>query len=226
MAESIIQTRQLKKIFNIGQNNEVSVIRGVDLDLAAGSATVLKGPSGSGKTTLLTLLGCLAKPTSGSYACLGQQVTHWSEKFLTHFRQQHIGIVFQHFHLIPGLSAAWNIGLPLIPRAMSPRQIERNVMETAEIVDITHRLDFPVDTLSGGEMQRVAIARALVANPEIIIADEPTAHLDSGLADHILGILTQLKRNGKTILIATHDPLVEQSALVDRVLMMRDGALV
>ncbi len=226
MQRPIIYTQNLSKTFNAGKPNEVKPVQNIDLQLFTNTYTVLKGASGSGKTTLLTLLSCLAKPSAGVYECMGEPVSRWSEKFLTRFRQQHIGLVFQHFQLISGLSAYQNIAVPLIPLPDSRSEIDHKVRQIAEQVGITHRLDFQVDKLSGGEQQRVAIARALVNNPPLLFADEPTAHLDSAMSERILEIFAALKKQGKTILMTTHDPLVEQHPAIDKILVMKDGQLV
>ncbi len=226
MTTTIIEVKDLIKTFNAGKNNEVSPVNRVSFDIPAGSCTVLKGASGSGKTTLMSILGGLAKPSAGEYICLGKAVSRWSEKFLTRFRRKHLGIIFQHFHLVSGFSVETNIALPLIPLGWGQPQIKRRVKEVAEQVDILHRLGFKIDTLSGGELQRVAIARALVNDPSILLADEPTAHLDSARAQHILSIFSDLKQQGKTLLITTHDPQVEAHPIVDQKLIMQDGRLV
>ena len=225
MTEYIIETKSLVKTFNQGKNNEVSPVKKVNLSIEENTCTVLKGASGSGKTTLLTMLACLAKPSSGEYHCLGKQVSRWSEKFLTSFRRQHIGVVFQQFNLISGFTTAQNLALPLIPLGYSSKKINQLVSVVAESVGMSHRLNFKVDTLSGGEMQRVAIARALVNEPTILLADEPTAHLDSDNSKQILEIFAALKNNGKTILMTTHDPLVEQHAMIDQTIIMKDGTI-
>lgn len=219
----LIKTQNLSKTFNKGKNNEVEAIKNINLMIEANTCTVLKGTSGSGKTTLLTLLSCLSKPTSGEYICLSEKVSHWSEKFLTQFRRKHIGIVFQHFNLISGFTVFQNISLPLLPLGYSEKKIKMLVQSIAEQINIAHRLHFKVDTLSGGEQQRVAIARALVNEPQILFADEPTAHLDRQNAVLILEIFETLKAKGKTIVIATHDSLVEHHTLVDAILVMQDG---
>jgi len=222
---SILSAVGLSKIFNPGAHNEVDAVVDVHLSVMAGQAVLIKGPSGSGKTTLLTMLGCLAKPTSGQYTCLDQPVSHWPEKFLTRFRRQHIGIVFQNFNLISGLSVFENIALPLLPAGPSYATLKNRVSQLAGEFRIDHRLHFNVDTLSGGEMQRVAIGRALVNQPQILIADEPTAHIDSRLAEEILELFHQLKNRGLTLIIASHDPLLEAHPMIDRVYCMRDGRL-
>ncbi|MGD9898345.1 MAG: ABC transporter ATP-binding protein [Calditrichaceae bacterium] len=222
----MIVTQKLSKTFNKDKVNEVDAVRGVDMNIKKGEVIVLKGPSGSGKTTLMAVLGCMAKPTSGEVIILGNRVSKWTEKFLTLFRRQHIGFIFQNFNLISGLTAAQNIIIPMIPSGPDISGLNRRTMEIAESLNISHRLNFKIDTLSGGEAQRVAIARALITDPEIIMADEPTAHLDTKLSGQIMDIFRDLKKQGKTQIIATHDPLVYESDLIDRIICMRDGYLV
>lgn len=224
--KNIIETHQLVKTFNAGKPNEVRPVREVSLQIKENSCVVLKGPSGSGKTTLLTLLSCLAKPTSGKHLCMDEQVSRWSEKFLTSFRQKHIGVVFQHFQLVKGFTTAMNVALPLVPQPIKQRKINEMVAKVVEQVNLQHRLHFKVDNLSGGELQRVAIARALVNNPTIVLADEPTAHLDRKLSVNILDIFAELKTQGKTLILTTHDPLVEDHPMVDHTITMQDGVIV
>ncbi len=224
--ENIIETHQLVKTFNAGKPNEVRPVREVNLQIKENSCVVLKGPSGSGKTTLLTLLSCLAKPTAGKHICMGEHVSRWSEKFLTRFRQQHIGVVFQHFQLVKGFTTAMNVALPLVPQQIKQSKMNQMVAQVVAQVNLQHRLHFKVDNLSGGELQRVAIARALVNNPTIILADEPTAHLDRKLSVNILDIFAALKAQGKTLILTTHDPLVEDHPMVDHSITMQDGVIV
>ena len=221
----IIFIKNLSKIFNNDQSNEVAAVVDISLSIQPNQCALIKGPSGSGKSTLLSIIGCLTKPSKGEYICLDQKVSRWSEKFLTLFRREHFGIVFQNFNLINGLTVAENMALPLLPVNLSTRTIADKTKQTASHLQIDHRLSFNVDTLSGGEMQRLAIARALINDPDIIIADEPTAHLDTDLAKDILELFAQLKADGKTLLIATHDPLVENHPMVDAIFCMRDGQL-
>ncbi|MDW7690977.1 ABC transporter ATP-binding protein [Flammeovirgaceae bacterium SG7u.111] len=223
--EAVIEAKALRKVFNLGKINEAIPVVNVDLEIAKGECVILKGPSGSGKSTLLTLLSCLAKPTSGEYFFNGEKVSRWSEKFLTRFRKKHIGVVFQQFNLINGFTTAKNIAVPLLPLGLPFSQIDKKVEKAAEEVNLSHRLHFDVGKLSGGEQQRVAIARALVTSPEVFFADEPTAHLDSAMSVEILTIFQKLKAEGKTLVITTHDPLVEQHEMVDRVLVMKDGVV-
>jgi putative ABC transport system ATP-binding protein len=157
---------------------------------------------------------------------LGKEVSRLPESFLTRFRRKHIGIIFQQFNLIPGLTVLENVTAPLVPTSTPPREAEERALRLLERLNLAHRRSFRVRELSGGEMQRVAIARALINNPEIIIADEPTAHLDTSLAAEFLEIMRGLKEEGRTVVIATHDPLVYEHGLVDVIFDMRDGSLV
>jgi len=214
------------KVFNRGRPNEVVAVRDVTLEIASGEVAVLRGPSGSGKTTLLTLIACAARPTSGRVFVLGKEVSRLPESFLTRFRREHIGIIFQQFNLIPGLTVLENVTAPLVPTSTPPKEAEERALRLLERLNLAHRRSFRVRELSGGEMQRVAIARALINNPEIVIADEPTAHLDTSLAAEFLEIVRSLREEGRTVVIATHDPLVYEHRLVDVIFDMRDGSLV
>ncbi|MCU0444421.1 MAG: ABC transporter ATP-binding protein [Microscillaceae bacterium] len=225
MPDLIIETKDLVKKFYAGKPNEIVAVNQINLQIKDNSCTVLQGASGSGKTTLLTVLSGLAKPTSGEYICLGEKISRWSEKFLTQFRQKHIGIIFQQFQLIKGFTAYTNLAIPLYPLRYNLRQIDQLIQQVAEQVNIRHRLDYQVDTLSGGEMQRVAIARALINQPQIIFADEPTSHLDSQASENIMQIFADLKAQGKTLFITTHDPRVQNSALIDYKIEMKDGKI-
>lgn len=226
MKPEVIVAQNITKTFNEGLPNEVRAVKGVSIIIQEGEVVVFQGPSGSGKTTLLSLLGCIAKPTSGDIYVLGERISKWSEQFLTFFRRKNIGFIFQNFHLIEQLTAYQNILVPTIPMGLSSKEIQKSIEKWSEILKIGHRLDFKVDILSGGEMQRVAIARALVSDPSILIADEPTSHLDTALSNEIIEIFGMLNRYGKTILIATHDPIVYNSKIISRVLGFRDGHLV
>jgi putative ABC transport system ATP-binding protein len=186
---------------------------------------LLKGASGSGKTTLLTILGGLAKPSSGEYICLGEKISHWSEKFLTQFRRKNIGIIFQQFQLIQGFDVRTNIGLPALPLVSSSTILNKKVEKIAQEVSISHKLNDLIDTLSGGEMQRVAIARALLNEPQIILADEPTSQLDSENTQIILDFFEILKQKGHTIIITSHDSRVENHHLIDEIKLMKDGEI-
>jgi putative ABC transport system ATP-binding protein len=221
----LIVTQNLSKTFNKSKTNEVKAVENINLQILANESILLQGSSGSGKSTLLAMLGCLLKPSSGEYLCMGEKVSRWSESFLANYRQKHIGIVFQQFQLIQGLTVFDNLAIPLLPLSLNRKEITKAVEKAAQDAEIAHKLTFKVDVLSGGEMQRVAIGRALVNNPTLLLADEPTAHLDTETAKTILKLFAKLKENGKTLIITSHDSLVKQSTLFDRVIEMQDGKM-
>lgn len=222
----MIELAAVTKTFNAGWPNEYQALRGVDLAIAAGRVTALRGPSGSGKTTLLTLIGCLARPSSGRVRLAGEDISALPERFLAELRLRRFGFVFQRFNLIPGLSALDNILLPAYPLGLPYHELRDRADTLMASLEIDHRAATRVDWLSGGEVQRVAIARALINDPPVIIADEPTAHLDSRLSLEFLALLGRLKEAGKTVVIASHDPLVFETGLPDRVADLRDGRIV
>jgi len=222
----MIEISAVHKAFNQGQHNEYWALQGIDLTLEAGKVTAFRGPSGSGKTTLLTIVGCLARPTSGRVRLHGEDVSGLPERFLTEIRRRSFGFVFQQFNLIRGLSALENILLPALPTGRPRAQLVAAAMALLERLQMTHRAQARVEWLSGGEQQRVAIARALINDPEVIIADEPTANLDSTLAGEFMALLAGFTAAGKTVLLTSHDPLVVESAAVHRVVALRDGRLV
>jgi putative ABC transport system ATP-binding protein len=195
----------------------------VSISIEQGAMTCLKGPSGSGKSTLLSIIGCIYPPTSGRAVIAGKQLSRLPDRFLTLHRRQTIGFIFQHFNILPKLSVLENIMLPLMPLGVSPRKRRAMAEPLLERYGIDHRKNFPAGEISGGELQRVAIARALINDPPIIIADEPTAHLDSKLSNDFLRSMNELKGEGKTIIIASHDPLVTEDAGVDMTYVVLDG---
>ncbi len=221
----MIQLDHVTKRFHEGQPNEVVAVHDVSLTLARGCVSVLEGPSGSGKTTLLTLIGCAARPTEGRVRLAGELLSSMPEHHLARARRQHFGFVFQRFNLIPGMTALQNVMVPAYPKGLPYRKLVDRANEVMQRLSIDHRVGTRVELLSGGEMQRVAIARALINDPPILIADEPTANLDSALAAQFLDILAALKPVGKTIVIATHDRRIIDSPVVDRVVGMIDGRL-
>jgi putative ABC transport system ATP-binding protein len=222
----MIELSKIKKAFNQGQPNEYWALNGIDLTLEAGKVTAFRGPSGSGKTTLLTLVGCLSRPTSGRVRFKGQDISGLPERFLTEIRRQSFGFIFQQFNLIKGLSALENVILPGFPTGRPRAELTTAAEEIFEQLKLSHRRKAKVEWLSGGEQQRVAIARALINNPEVIIADEPTANLDTALSREFMAILEGFTADGKTVLLTSHDPLVVESDAVHRVIGMRDGCLV
>lgn len=219
----MIELKDIRKAFNQGRDNEFHALNGIDLQLPAQRVTALRGPSGSGKTTLLSIIGCLSRPTSGRVRLKGQDISGLPERFLTDIRRQTFGFVFQQFNLIKGLSALENVMLPAYPLGGDWRQLKESAERLLADLRMAHRREARVEWLSGGEQQRVAIARALINDPEVIIADEPTANLDTALALEFMAILEKLSDSGKTIILTSHDPLVVDSAIVHQVVDMRDG---
>jgi putative ABC transport system ATP-binding protein len=221
----VIECTELTKVYNQGKANEFWAIRGITLALPRQQITVFQGPSGSGKTTLLSLIGCLSRPTAGRITLDGRPLSGLPERFLTEVRRHTFGFIFQQFNLIKGLSVLENVMLPAYPLGGSRKHLLSAARRLLQQLDLDTKADSLVEWLSGGEAQRVAIARALINDPQIVIADEPTANLDSALSQDLLAIFCTLKRQGKTLLVSSHDPLISASAAVDRVVLMRDGRL-
>ena len=222
----MLELANIRKVFNQGQHNEYWALKGIDLEIPPARVSVLKGPSGSGKTTLLTILGCLARPTEGRVRLNGEDISGLPERFLTEIRRRTFGFIFQQFNLIRGLSAIENIILPGYPGGTPRAQLLARAEVLLADLQLAHRRDAKVEWLSGGEQQRVAICRALINDPEILVADEPTANLDSKLSAEFLAILRRLAEAGRTVILTSHDPLVVESAVVDRVYSLRDGQLI
>lgn len=222
----MIELNQVGKVFNSGKPNEFTALEDVSLSVEAGKVTVLKGPSGSGKTTLLGILGCMARPTSGRIKLRDREITSLPERFLTEIRRRTFGFIFQQFNLIKGITALENIMLPAYPDGEKFALLKARAQGLLDLFNLSKKAKSKVEWLSGGEIQRVAIARALINDPEIIIADEPTAHLDTKLSGEFMEIMKGLKAQGKTILMASHDPIVYDSDIVDRVVEMRDGKVI
>ena len=219
----MIELLSVNKIFNQGRPNEYVALREISLSIAPRRATVLKGPSGSGKTTLLSILGGMARPTAGRVVLFEQEITSLPERFLTEIRRRTFGFIFQQFNLVRGVGVLENVMLPAYPCGERRAILRARAMALLELFGLAGRAASRVEWLSGGEMQRVAIARALINDPTVIIADEPTAHLDTKLSGEFLEFMTRLKEEGKTIILSSHDPLVCEAGLVDRVVAIRDG---
>lgn len=222
----MIELRAIHKTFNQGQHNAFEALCGIDLSIAAGQVTALCGPSGSGKTSLLSIVACLSRPTSGRVSLSGRDISGLPERFLAAIRRQTFGFIFQQFNLIRGLSALENVMLPAYPVGENWRDLRARAEALLVNLKLGERCDARVEWLSGGEQQRVAIARALINSPPVIIADEPTANLDTALSLEFMAILETLIADGKTVLLSSHDPLVVESSLVQRVVTMRDGKIV
>jgi putative ABC transport system ATP-binding protein len=222
----MVELNDVSKIYNLGEPGEVVALQSLSLSVAEAEMICLQGPSGSGKTTLLSIIGCIFAPTSGSATINGKKLTRLPEHFLTRYRRELIGFIFQNFNMLEHLSVLDNITLPLLPLGVSPKIRERRGDVLLEKLAISHRRNFPARQLSGGELQRAAIARALINSPPIIVADEPTAHLDSKLTAEVMDILTSLKAEGRTLIVASHDPIVAGHCGMDRTVLVRDGGIV
>jgi putative ABC transport system ATP-binding protein len=220
----VAKVENVTRIYKIG-TVETKALGGVSLGIENGEFTALVGPSGSGKTTLLQLIGCLDQPSSGSVWVNGHDVTRLNRNQRADIRKGHIGFIFQFFALIPTLTAYENVEMPLLLNGHSAKERHERVMELLEAVDLLDRAKNRPDQMSGGQQQRVAIARALAPKPALILADEPTANLDSANGEQVMEIMTRLnKETGVTFVFATHDPRVIKYAR--RTVTLRDGLIV
>ena len=212
----IVEIRNLRKVY-ARNDQEVVVLDGLNLDIAAGAFEALMGPSGSGKSTLLNLIAGIDTATSGSLRVAGEEIGKLSESQLAPWRARNIGFIFQFYNLMPVLSAFENVELPLLLTSLSKAERKQRVETALKLVNLQDRMDHTPKQLSGGQQQRVAIARALVADPTIIVADEPTGDLDRKSAEEVLALLTTLNKTlGKTIVMVTHDPHAAEAASVVR----------
>jgi putative ABC transport system ATP-binding protein len=219
----LIAVRDLSKTYTMG-STRVRALRGVTLTVERGEFVSVMGPSGSGKSTFMNLIGCLDRPTSGSYALLGIPVSRLSPDQLADVRNRRIGFVFQGFNLLARATALSNVALPLVYAGLSREQQERRARRALQLVGLGNRLHHHPTQLSGGQQQRVAIARALVNGPAVLLADEPTGNLDSRTSVEILALLQALNQRGLTIVLVTHEPDV--AAYARRQIGFRDGRLV
>ena len=218
----VIELKDIKKIYHIG-GEDFAALAGITLNIEEGEFAALMGPSGSGKSTLMNILGCLDRPTSGSYKLGGKEVAHLSDDELAVVRNQHIGFVFQNFNLLSRISALDNVALPLVYAGVGRKERAERAMEKLKSVGLETWAHHKPNELSGGQRQRVAIARALVNNPHIIMADEPTGNLDTKSTHEILQIFQNLHESGRTIILVTHEP--EVAAGASRQLLMCDGKI-
>jgi putative ABC transport system ATP-binding protein len=220
----VAKVENVTRTYQVGEV-ETQALRGINLGIDKGEFIALTGPSGSGKTTLLQLLGCLDQPTSGQVFINGREVTHLNRDQRADLRKQTLGFVFQFFALIPTLTAYENIEMPMLLNRQSPSARRERVMQLLQSVDLVDHARHRPDQLSGGQQQRVAVARALASNPSLILADEPTANLDTENGAQVMGIMQKLNQEtGVTFVFATHDPRVIKFAR--RVIILRDGMLV
>lgn len=219
----MIELQNVRKVFNAGKPGEFTALHGVSLRIEPRTITVLKGPSGSGKTSLLSIIGCMSRPTAGRVRFSGRELTSLPERFLTDVRRNTFGFIFQHFHLIKGLTALENVILPAYPAGGRYRDLKQRALGLLDAFGVAGKAHARTEWLSGGETQRVCIARALINMPSVIIADEPTAHLDTKLSREFMATMSRIRGEGRTVLISSHDPSVCDSGEVDRVIHIRDG---
>jgi putative ABC transport system ATP-binding protein len=223
MRTPVLSARGLSKEYGSGAAR-VRAVRGVDLDVAAGESVAIIGPSGCGKSTLLYLLGGLERPTAGSLRLVDRRLEQLGEAQLARLRRHALGFVFQAFHLVDELTATENVELPLLLAGVSPHQARKRATELLRSVGLADRAGHLPSALSGGQRQRVAIARALANQPAVVLADEPTGNLDSEATTEVLRLFEQLRADGQTLVLVTHDERI--AATADRLLTMRDGMLV
>jgi putative ABC transport system ATP-binding protein len=220
---TMIAIKSITKTFHLGEL-DVPVLKGINFSVEEGEYVAIMGASGSGKSTLMNIIGCLDRPTSGSYILDGRDLTTLDDDELADIRNQYIGFVFQQFNLLPRLTALENVMLPMIYADVSRTERIESATEALEKMGLGDRLNNRPNQLSGGQQQRVAIARALVNHPALVLADEPTGALDSTTSHEIMALLTELNQNGTTIAIVTHDATV--AAQTKRIINMQDGIIV
>jgi putative ABC transport system ATP-binding protein len=220
---SVLELADVTKSYHRGEVL-VEALRGVSFVVHEGEFVAIMGPSGSGKTTLLGILGCLDRPTTGSYRLADQEVSTLDETRRAHFRGERIGFIFQAYNLLPRTTAYKNVELPLVYAGVPSKERRRRVLDALEEVGLADRLDHLPTQLSGGQQQRVAVARALVVQPSVLLSDEPTGNLDSVSAEEVLVLLERLNRQGATMVMVTHSDEVAQRA--SRILRIADGLIV
>ena len=221
-SNNVVTLTGVKKLYKMG-SEIVAALNGVDLLIDQGEFVALMGPSGSGKSTLMNILGCLDRPTEGSYKLLSQEVSHLSDDALAAIRNKTIGFVFQNFNLLPKLTSLENVALPAVYAGIKTSQRLEMAREALEKVSLVDRAGHLPSELSGGQRQRVAIARAIAMKPSIIMADEPTGNLDTKSTGEIMGIFRDLHASGSTIILVTHEPDIAQAA--DRQILVKDGKI-
>ena len=217
-----IELTGIERVFHLG-DSEVHALRNLDLSIGAGEYLAVMGPSGSGKSTLLNLLGLLDRPDAGTYRFEGRDITTMSAEQQARVRSERIGFVFQSFHLVPRLTAAENVALPMMLAGIAPQQRAARVAQALKDYGLESRAGHRPDQLSGGQRQRVAIARATIMQPAMILADEPTGNLDRATGDEVVRLLEELNRGGVTLIMVTHDAVIGSRAR--RQLLMEDGEL-
>ncbi len=219
----MIELESLSRTYRMG-SEDVHALNDVTLNIKEGEHIAVVGPSGSGKSTLLNILGCLDRPTSGSYRFSGKEVADLGEVELSGLRQRWIGFVFQFFHLLPRLNAVGNVEVPMLFAGIDRDERRRQARRALEAVGLEHRLRHKPEQLSGGERQRVAIARSVVMGPRLLLADEPTGNLDRHSAEEIMDLIEKMNAEGLTLIVVTHDPAIAQRA--GRIIRLEDGRVV
>jgi putative ABC transport system ATP-binding protein len=222
MSEAVIQITNLQKSYFIG-SQELKVLKGISLEISRNEYVALMGPSGSGKSTLMNILGCLDSPTGGSYVLNGKDVSKMPDDDLADVRNHEIGFVFQQFNLLPRLTAAENVALPLIYAGTGKKERMERAMEALIKVGLEDRSHHKSNELSGGQIQRVAIARAIVNNPSLLLADEPTGNLDTKTSIEVMEIFGKIQQAGNTVVLVTHEEDIASYA--KRVVRLRDGMI-
>jgi putative ABC transport system ATP-binding protein len=217
----MIEIEHLQKTYERGDGRSVTAIHDVSFSIADGEFVTVRGASGAGKSTLMNIIGCLDTPTAGVYRLAGEDVSHYTDRQRSRVRNERIGFIFQSFNLLPRTTAEENVELPALYRGKPPER--RKARALLERVGLGERADHFVSELSGGEQQRVAIARSLMNDPPLLLADEPTGNLDSAAGNAIMALLTELNREGRTIVLVTHDEAV--AACARRELQLRDGTI-
>jgi putative ABC transport system ATP-binding protein len=220
MDAPLIEVKSIQKVYRMG-DVDVHALRDVSLSIAEGESVAVMGPSGSGKSTLMNILGCLDRPTAGTYRLLGDEVSQMDRNALARVRNRTLGFVFQSFNLLPRTSAIENVELPMLYAGVGGRERHKRSREALERVGLGDRLHHHPNQMSGGQQQRVAIARALVTRPRLMVADEPTGNLDSRTSVEIMALFQELGKSGITLLLVTHEPDISRYA--SRVVVMRDG---
>ncbi|MBK7376563.1 MAG: ABC transporter ATP-binding protein [Ferruginibacter sp.] len=218
----MIHLENIRKSYYLGKH-ELQVLKGISLDIFKNEYVALMGPSGSGKSTLMNILGCLDSPSGGKYLLNGKDVSRMPDNDLAEVRNKEIGFVFQQFNLLPRLTAAENVALPLVYSGVGRKERQERAMEVLKKVKLDDRSHHKPNELSGGQAQRVAIARALINNPSIILADEPTGNLDSKTSYEIMEILSKIHIDGNTVILVTHEEDISHYA--HRVIRLRDGVI-
>ena len=222
----MINIRGVSLVYNQGKQNEFCALKNINLDVNNGELVILKGVSGSGKSTLLSLIALLQKPTSGEILIDGTNIAKLPDAFCSEFRHKRLGLVFQNFNLIEGLSVYENLLAPFALTNFKANVREEMIKKALELANIAHKRDENVSNLSGGERQRCAVARALSMDADIILADEPTANLDRDNARAVLGLLESFKALKKSVIVATHDSIFDELKATDRVVNLQNGEIV